>query len=158
MQGAVVTDRGCLSHQRLWRQYLAERAPCPVVEVEGDAVIPLELAYPQEAKRADLLRPNIVPLLPLFLRPLEEKAPKGEGWILRAFLGSRALRGDPSSLGSGQGGEASCPPFGDGSSQRKAREFLERKAQPICGFTPQSLRGCHIRAQPLFSLWPDIAR
>jgi deoxyribodipyrimidine photo-lyase len=77
--GAVVTDRGYLSHQRLWRQCSKERAPCLVVEVEGDAVIPLELAYPQEAKRADLLRPNIVPLLPLFLRPLEEKAPKGEG-------------------------------------------------------------------------------
>ena len=73
---SVVTDRGYLAHQRLWRQYLAERAPCQVIEVEGDVVIPVELAYPHQAARADILRRNIAPLLPRFLRPLEEKAPK----------------------------------------------------------------------------------
>lgn len=73
---AVVTDRGYLRHLRVWRRYLAERAPCPVIEVEGDAVVPVEVAYPRAAVSAAVLRRRIRPLLPRFLRPLEERAPR----------------------------------------------------------------------------------
>lgn len=73
---AVVTDRGYLRHQRTWRRYLAERAPCPVIEVEGDAVVPVETAYPRQAVGAAVLRRRILPLLPRFLRPLQERAPR----------------------------------------------------------------------------------
>lgn len=73
---AVVTDRGYLRHQRLWRQYLAERAPSTVIEVEGDAVVPVEIAYPRQAARANLIRHHLIPLLSHFLTPLEERAPK----------------------------------------------------------------------------------
>lgn len=73
---AVVTDRGYLRHQRAWRRYLAERAPCPVIEVETDAVVPVETAYPQQAVRAADLRRRIFPLLPRYLRPLQEQAPR----------------------------------------------------------------------------------
>ncbi|MGQ9803535.1 MAG: deoxyribodipyrimidine photo-lyase [Anaerolineae bacterium] len=73
---AVVTDRGYLRHQRAWRHYLAERAPCPVIEVETDAVVPVETAYPRQAVRATDLRRRIFPLLPRYLRPLQEQAPR----------------------------------------------------------------------------------
>ncbi|RME35909.1 MAG: deoxyribodipyrimidine photolyase [Thermoflexia bacterium] len=73
---AVVTDRGYLRHHRSWRRYLAERALCPVIEVEGDAVVPVETACTHQAVRASVLRRRIQPLLPRFLRPLQEQAPR----------------------------------------------------------------------------------
>jgi deoxyribodipyrimidine photo-lyase len=38
----LVTDRGYLAHQRRWRANVAQRAPCPVRQVEGDLVLPVE--------------------------------------------------------------------------------------------------------------------
>ena len=73
---AVVADRGYLRHQRAWRRYLAEQALCAVIEVEGDAVVPVETAYPRQAVRASVLRRRIQPLLPRFLQPLHERAPR----------------------------------------------------------------------------------
>ncbi|MDW7991167.1 MAG: deoxyribodipyrimidine photolyase, partial [Anaerolineae bacterium] len=49
---------------RVWRRYVAERAPCPVIEVEGDAVVPVEVAYPRQAVRASVLRRRIHLSLP----------------------------------------------------------------------------------------------
>ncbi|MCS7283733.1 MAG: deoxyribodipyrimidine photo-lyase [Anaerolineae bacterium] len=73
---AIVTDRGYLRHLRVWRRYVAERAPCPVIEVEGDAVVPVEVAYPRQAVRASVLRRRIHLLLPRFLQPLQEQVPR----------------------------------------------------------------------------------
>jgi deoxyribodipyrimidine photo-lyase len=39
---ALVTDRGYLTHQRQWRSKGADQAPCPVWQVEGDVVLPVE--------------------------------------------------------------------------------------------------------------------
>lgn len=72
----LVTDRGYLRHQRAWRAYLAEQASCSVIEIEGDAVVPVETAYPRQAVSAAVLRRRIQPLLPRFLRPLQEQAPQ----------------------------------------------------------------------------------
>jgi len=38
----LVTDRGYLAHQRSWRASAAQQAPCPVRQVEGDVVLPIE--------------------------------------------------------------------------------------------------------------------
>jgi deoxyribodipyrimidine photo-lyase len=84
---AVVTDRGYLRHQRLWRRYLAERTPCPVIEVEGDAVVPVETACPHQAVRASVLRRRIQPLLPRFLQPLQERAPRMRADFAEPSLG-----------------------------------------------------------------------
>ncbi len=72
----VVVDRGYLRHGRAWRASLAERAPCPVIEVEGDAVVPVELAYDHSAWSAAVLRRRVEPLFARFLRPLPERAPR----------------------------------------------------------------------------------
>lgn len=71
---AVVTDRGYLRHQRAWRAEVAQRAPCAVFQVETEAVVPPELAYPREAVNAAVLRCRIHPLLLKFLRPQAELA------------------------------------------------------------------------------------
>ena len=39
---ALVTDRGYLRLQRRWRRSVAERALCPVFQVEGDLLLPIE--------------------------------------------------------------------------------------------------------------------
>lgn len=71
----VVVDRGYLRPGRAWRAAVAAGAPCPVIEVEGDAVVPVELAYDRAAWSAAVLRRRIVPLVDRFLRPLAEGAP-----------------------------------------------------------------------------------
>ncbi len=88
----LVTDRGYLRHGRAWREEVAARAPCPVVEVEGDAVVPVELAYSRGAWSAAVLRRRITPLLPRFVRPLPERAPR------RSSRGIDVPGEDPESL------------------------------------------------------------
>jgi deoxyribodipyrimidine photo-lyase len=55
----VVTDCGYLRVQREWRKEVAENAPCPVLQVETDVVVPVEEACPKEAYSAAVLRPKI---------------------------------------------------------------------------------------------------
>lgn len=63
----VVCDRGYLPMQRQWRRQVVENAPCPVAEVEGHVVVPVQTAYPKEAYSAAVLRPRIQAVLSLFL-------------------------------------------------------------------------------------------
>ena len=55
----LVTDRGYLRIQRAWRSFVAKKAPCLVVQVETDAVVPVEVASEKEAYSAGTLRPRI---------------------------------------------------------------------------------------------------
>ncbi|MFP4559770.1 MAG: deoxyribodipyrimidine photo-lyase [Thiohalorhabdus sp.] len=55
----LVCDRGYLRHQRQWRREVADRAPCPVVEVETEVVVPVEIASPKAETAARTLRPRI---------------------------------------------------------------------------------------------------
>ena len=68
----VVTDRGYLRIQKTWRRRLADKAPCRVVEVETDVVVPVETASEKEAWSAATLRPKIKRLLPDYLVALTE--------------------------------------------------------------------------------------
>ncbi len=69
----VVTDRGYLRHQRVWRAEAAGAVGCPVVQVESDVVVPVEAASGKEEYAAATLRPKIHRLLPDFLEPLGEQ-------------------------------------------------------------------------------------
>lgn len=55
----VVTDRGYLRHQKEWRRRVAEEAPCRVVQVEGDVVVPVEIASDKAEYAARTIRPKI---------------------------------------------------------------------------------------------------
>jgi deoxyribodipyrimidine photo-lyase len=55
----IVCDRGYLRHQRAWRTQVAGRAGCRVVQVESDAVVPVEAASVKAEIGARTLRPRI---------------------------------------------------------------------------------------------------
>jgi deoxyribodipyrimidine photo-lyase len=56
---SVVIDRGYLRHQRAWRRQLLERYDGPVVEIEGDVVVPVETASNKREYAARTIRPKI---------------------------------------------------------------------------------------------------
>jgi len=68
----VVVDRGYLRIERQWRQRVASRLACPLVQVESDVVVPVETASPKEEYAAYTIRPKIHEHLDTFLSPLEE--------------------------------------------------------------------------------------
>ena len=55
----VVCDRGYLRHQKQWRDDVAARAGTRVVEVEGDVVVPVDVASDKQEHAARTLRPKI---------------------------------------------------------------------------------------------------
>jgi len=83
----VVCDRGWLRHQRAWREDVARRAACRVVEVDTDSVVPVEAASGKREYAARTIRPRIRRRLDAFLVPLAERGPERGGRKLR-------LRGD----------------------------------------------------------------
>ena len=67
----VVTDRGYLHHQRRWRRNVARHAPCRVVQVETDVLVPVELASGVEEYAARTIRPKLQRHWSRFLVELE---------------------------------------------------------------------------------------
>jgi deoxyribodipyrimidine photo-lyase len=78
----VVTDRGYLGIQRSWRRHLADHAPCLVVQVESDVVVPVEVASEKEAYSAAVLRPRIKKHLKGYLVPLKTTPVKKDSLAL----------------------------------------------------------------------------
>ena len=122
---AVVADRGYLRHQRAWRRYLAERALCPVIEVEAEAVVPVEAAYSRQAVQASVLRRRIQGLLPRFLQPLRERAPRTKADFAEPSLDPAHPEEILSLLDvDGTVGPVELP-AGTGAARGKLRRFLE---------------------------------
>lgn len=71
----AVVDRGYLRLQKQWYAHVAERAPCPLIQVESNVVVPVELASPKEEYAAATLRPKIERLLDAYLLPLRPREP-----------------------------------------------------------------------------------
>ncbi|MGI3782629.1 MAG: deoxyribodipyrimidine photo-lyase [Janthinobacterium lividum] len=63
----VVCDRGYLRPQREWREHVAQGAPCAVVQVESDVVVPVELVSDHQEHAARTIRPKITRHLERFL-------------------------------------------------------------------------------------------
>jgi deoxyribodipyrimidine photo-lyase len=72
----LVVDRGYLRIQRRWRDRVAARTPCRVVQVESDVVVPVETASDREEYAARTFRPKIRRHLGRFLVPIEETKPR----------------------------------------------------------------------------------
>lgn len=79
----AVTDRGYLRIQRRWRANAAQRMECPLIQVEGDVVVPVETASGKEEYSAATLRPKIHRRLAEFLAPLREGQPRVDSLGLR---------------------------------------------------------------------------
>lgn len=56
---ALVVDRGYLRHQRAQRQRLTATVACPLVEIEGEAIVPVAAASPKAEYAARTLRPKL---------------------------------------------------------------------------------------------------
>ncbi len=72
----IVTDRGYLKIQRAWRQYAAKHIDCPLVQVESDVVVPIEVASPKAEYSAATLRRKIKRVLSHFLMPAKTIYPR----------------------------------------------------------------------------------
>ena len=82
----LVADRGYLRVQRQWRDRVAKSLTCPMVEVESDAVVPVETASDHEEYAARTLRPKVTRALAQFLVPLAPRRLKRDSMGL-AFDG-----------------------------------------------------------------------
>jgi deoxyribodipyrimidine photo-lyase len=71
-----VCDRGYLRIQKLWRQYVAEKIDCPLLQVESDVVVPVETASNKEEYSAATLRRKLLSILYRYLLPLSEETLK----------------------------------------------------------------------------------
>ncbi len=67
----VVTDRAYLQPARDWRTWLAGRLDVPLIQVESDAVVPIETASSKLEWAARTIRPKIHKRLDEFLVPLD---------------------------------------------------------------------------------------
>ncbi len=129
----IVTDRGYLRLQRQWRERLAARAPCPVEEVETEAVVPVETALRKEAWSAAVLRPRVREHLPRFLVPLVSATPRRDG--LGLDLGRDAFDPDAPEALASLGVDAGVPPVASfRGGEDAARERLD-------AFVTGALRG-----------------
>jgi len=67
----IVCDRGYLSYQKIWRAQVARSAVCPVVQVESDAVVPLEVVSNKAEYAARTIRPKVYKHLNDYLIPFK---------------------------------------------------------------------------------------
>jgi deoxyribodipyrimidine photo-lyase len=68
----VVTDRAYLRHLAAWRTALVDAVPVPVIEVEGDVVVPVDAASGKHEHAARTIRPKIVSRRDEHLQPLAQ--------------------------------------------------------------------------------------
>jgi len=74
----IVCDRGYLAHQKSWREQVAFKAPCHVVQVESDVIIPVAAVTRKAEYAARTIRPKIKKNLEGFLKPLSETPVKSD--------------------------------------------------------------------------------
>ncbi len=136
----VVTDRGYLRIQKAWRQKVAERAPCLVVQVESDVVVPVEVASGKEAYAASTLRPKIKRHLHRFWVPMKETPVKRDSLglqfdsldVMQADVVQSRLRVDRSvaPVGSFHGGTGHAVRLLNQFVSQKLRYYHERRNDP----------------------------
>ena len=79
----IVCDRGYLRHQKAWRETVGGEAGCQVVQVEGDAVVPVDHVSDKREYAARTLRPKIGRLLESFLEDVPQRLPARSSLQLR---------------------------------------------------------------------------
>ena len=75
---AIVCDRSYMPGPKAWRARLAEEAGCPVVEVETEVVVPVEVVSGKSEYAARTIRPKIHRVWDEYLIPLDEAEPERE--------------------------------------------------------------------------------
>ncbi len=71
----IVCDRGYLRHQKHWRQNVAQKAGCRVVQVESDVLVPVETVSSKAEYAARTIRPKIRRHLDIYLSGFRRTMP-----------------------------------------------------------------------------------
>ncbi len=123
----VVTDRGYTRILRDWRRSLAESINCPLVEVDTNAVIPVETASPREEYSAATFRRKIRESRDAFLTTLSHQ----DYWMAdrlapgdSTFPSEQELRDFTESDPDDSGGQ---PPGGEDRAREALQDFLEER-------------------------------
>jgi deoxyribodipyrimidine photo-lyase len=124
----VVTDRGYLRIQKAWRQEVAERSTCLVIQVESDVVVPVEVASDKEAYAASTLRPKIKVHVDRFLSTMKRRPVKRDSLSLQ-FDGLDIMQDGVQSQLRVDRGVAPVESFrgGTGHATRLLNQFVSRK-------------------------------
>ncbi len=72
----LVADRGYTRIQKQWRETVAVKVECPVVQVETEVIVPIDAVSHKEEFAARTIRPKIENLITEFLKPLKSTALK----------------------------------------------------------------------------------
>lgn len=72
----VVVDRGYTKIEQIWRNFVANNVMCPLIQVESNVVIPVEIASPKEEYSAATFRPKIKKHINYYLKTVERISPK----------------------------------------------------------------------------------
>ena len=78
----VVVDRGYLRIQKKWRNDVANKIHCPLIQVESDVVVPVEEVSNKEEYAAVTIRSKIYKKLSHFLVPFKQSDPAVESLSL----------------------------------------------------------------------------
>jgi deoxyribodipyrimidine photo-lyase len=123
----LVCDRGYLRHQRQWRRRVAERAGCEVVQVEGDVVVPVEVASDKAEYAARTLRPKIHRTWSDFLHEIAPSEPSRS--TLRLSFKAALDPSEPAKLLKSLDADGNVAPVarfsgGTGEARRRLEHFL----------------------------------
>ncbi len=126
----LVCDRGYLRPQRNWRARVAAEAGRRVLQVEGDAVVPVELVSTKPEIGARTLRPKLLRVRDRFLHPLRAQHP-GRSFERIEFAGDVDLTDIPALIAR-LGVDHSVSPVGNirggyQEAKRRLDEFVTRR-------------------------------
>ncbi|MDB5408227.1 MAG: Deoxyribodipyrimidine photolyase, type [Rhodospirillales bacterium] len=71
----LVCDRGYLRHEKEWRRSVADSVACPVVEVETDVVVPVDVVARKAEYGARTIRPKLMRAIDEYLHPVPATKP-----------------------------------------------------------------------------------
>ncbi|WP_366656486.1 deoxyribodipyrimidine photo-lyase [Fodinicurvata sp. EGI_FJ10296] len=94
----MVVDRNDLRMPRRWRREVAEAVQCPLVEVETDVVVPVDVASGKYETQARTLRPRLHRHLADYLEPLADSYPTVPAPDLADLPPSTVDLSDPAAL------------------------------------------------------------
>jgi len=146
----VVTDRGYTTVQRRWRRSVARGAPCRVVRVETDVVVPVEVASGKVEYAARTLRPKIQRHLAEYLVPLEQTALKRDSLdMVHSGLDVEDVGALLAKLELDRGvGRVSAFVGGTSEAKRLLRSFIEAKLRDYADRRNDPSRGIQSHQSP----------
>ena len=126
----VVCDRGYTRHQKRWRERMATAAPCGVIEVESDVVVPVDEVSDKQESAARTLRPKVRRAWETFLVPLREG--KAKHASVRTRVTGDVDVSDPAAALAGMKVDRSVPVStyfqgGQEEARRRLKAFVQQK-------------------------------